>query len=203
MSTTYSITFKNKTETAWHFGVYQKPPGSPGLTSVAWMVAPVPASGEGYGEFTLTFGTALSHNVGDVWSISQQRPAVMGKEYHVVFVDSNVPSIDPNPIGDAGEPNQVELVNDTNIPLSLGFTISGDLVVVQEDVKGNETAQFNVTPIYYIALFKSIKKGQMVDSAIVIGPVVLQYTDGYTAAEVSVVTENGRTVLKDPVLVAQ
>ena len=125
----------------------------------------------------------------------------MGKQYHVVFESTNVPSIDPKPIGPAGEPNQIELLNNTNVPLGLGFTLSGDLLVVQENVQGNEAAQFNVHPTYYIALFRSIKKGQMVDSAVVIGPVVLQYKDGYTAAEVSVVIDNGKTVLQDPVLV--
>ena len=189
------------TDSAWHFGVYQKPPGSPGLTSVAWMVAPVPASGQGSGQFTLTYGTALSHRVGDEWDISEKRPAEMGKQYHVVFKSSNIPSIDPNPIGPAGEPNQIMLANNTNVSLGLGFTLSGDLLVVQGDVKGNEAAQFNVHPTYFIALFRSIKKGQMVDSAIVIGPVVLQYKDGYTSAEVSVVIEDGKTVLQDPVLV--
>ena len=166
------------------------------------MVAPVPAKGEGSGHFNLTYGTALSHKVANMWSISQKRPAIMGKEYHVVFEDSNIPSIDSKPIGPAGEENQIELVNNTNVPLGLGFTLSGDLLVVQENVKGNEAAQFNVHPTYYIALFRSIKKGQMVDSAVVIGPVVLRYKDGYTAAEVSVVIDNGKTVLQDPVLVA-
>ena len=93
------------------------------------------------------------------------------------------------------------LVNNTNVSLRFGLTLSGDLLVVQEGVQpGNEAAQLNVHPTFYIALFRSIKKGQMVDSAIVIRPVMLQYKDGYTAAEVSAVIENGKTVLQDPVL---
>ena len=40
--TEYKMTFENSTDQPWHFGVYQKNPESPGLTSVAWQVRGVP-----------------------------------------------------------------------------------------------------------------------------------------------------------------
>ena len=205
--TTYSITFKNETvETAWNFVVYEKPP--PEVTSVAWIVCPVPPTGQGYREFTLTYGVALTEKHENIMTVSQQQTADLGKKYQVKFASgSNVPCIDPDPIGESPQ-GKISVWNNTNIMLDIGVTLSDDLLLVQENVPGNATTSFRMPPsTYYISLYNYIEKGQIIDVTsdnprdITLGPVELQYTGTYTKAEVSVVIEDGKEILQNPVLV--
>lgn len=203
----YYITFKNETfETEWDFAVYQEPPSNRGLVPVVWMVCPVSAQRQGKREFTLTYGIALAEKAGNIWKASQNRPAVLGKKYEVKFAfGSNEPYVDPNPIGDSVK-DQISVWNNTNTVLDIGVTLSGGLVLVQEGVPGNAMALFNMPSKYYIILYNYTEKGRVVNvrrlsQEVVLGPVELQYTDGYTKAEVSVVLDNGREILKKPKLV--
>ena len=55
---------------------------------------------------------------------------------------------------------------------------------------------------YYVATYRSIQQGQLVDSGIQLGPVEVKYENGYTKAEVMATVVAGRYQLLDPIYVS-
>lgn len=200
---TFRINFFNNTDVAMHFCVYQQIPDYPGLKSVAWKVRRLPPRGNGKVAFTLTFGTALAEWDVDesAWVAQQLRPAELGKKYNAKFEQTDIPSIEGTPAEDTDAPDKIAVVNTTNKPLDIGFTLDGDLLLVDRAVPGGCTAFFKVHPTYYIAVYHGISEGRMADTGIQLGPVRLRFTDGYTSADVEVTDDNGRLALKQPRLV--
>lgn len=201
MGVKYHIKFYNKTDTAWHWGVYQKFPTFPGL-SVVWKVRRLPPQSNSDVNFTLDYGTALTNwDANDkAWTGQQFRRAELGKVYQAKFDDVDIPSIDTTPIKNASEKDQIDVKNNTTSVLNIGFTLDGDLLVTK-NVQGGATANFEVHPTYYIALYHSIKQGQMVDSGVQLGPVELEFKNGFTNAVVEAVNMGGTLTLKPPKLV--
>ena len=93
------------------------------------------------------------------------------------------------------DPEQIKLVNETSQKLDLGFTVDNSLMAVQS-VHGGEGINFVVHPTYYVATYRSIQQGQLVDSGIQLGPVELE-VNGYTKAEVMATVVAGRYLLLD------
>jgi hypothetical protein len=199
MATTYNVRFLNNTEEAYHFAIYQAHPKAPGLKSVAFEVRRVPPNGKANATWDMTFGTAIADfdRNGEAWTGLQTRNAQLNKAYEVKLVDGDIPSITPSPVGST-DGGIILLKNATNRKLNVGFTIGGSLVGVQE-VHGGETSEYYVHPTYYVAVYRNIKKGSMVDSGVVIGPVELKFADGYTSYSVEAAIDGGQYVLKDPV----
>ena len=199
MATRYNVVFKNNTEEAYHFAIYQEFPDAPGLRSVVFQVRGVPSKGLSEATWDMKFETALtkSHPNADKWSTSQIQPADLQEKYEVRIVDKDVPSINPEPVGIAGD-RMILLKNTTKKALSVGFAIDGSLIGVQK-VQEGETSEYYVHPTYQIAVYNDINKGSAVDSGVVMGPVTLEFADGYTKYEVEAVTEGDKNVLKKPV----
>jgi hypothetical protein len=199
MATTYNVHFVNNTKEAYHFAIYQKYPEAPGLKSVAFQVRGVPANGKADATWNMTFGTAITDfdPNGKNWTGQQIQNAQLGKQYEIKMVEGDIPTIDANPTGSASN-GIILLRNATNRSLNVGFTIDRSLIAVQE-VHGGETSEYYVHPTYYVAVYRNIKKGSMVDSGVVIGPVELKFADGYTSYSVEAAIDGGQYVLKDPV----
>ena len=112
-------------------------------------------------------------------------------------LDGDNPSINASPVTDAGE-GIILLKTTTNMDLNVGFTIGGSLVGVQE-VHGGETSKYYVHPTYYVAVYSNIKKGSMVDSGAIMGPVQLKFDDRHTNFVVEAAIDGGKGFLKEPV----
>ena len=199
MATQYNVLFKNNTEEAYHFAIYQEFPDAPGLRTLAFQVRGVPSEGTGVATWDMIFQTAVTKwdPDGEKFSGLQERSADLQKKYEVRMVDKDIPSINPEPVGIAGD-GIILLKNETNKTLSLGFAIDRSLVGVQE-VHAGETSEYYVHPTYYIAVYRNIQEGSMVDSGVVMGPVTLEFADGYTSYEVEAAIDGGKYILKNPV----
>ena len=183
MAESYILTLKNATDQPWHFGVYQKSPTSPGLTSVAWQIRGIPPKQGGTPasaqvNWTMSYGLCIADFDEDQqrFSGSQMASAYVGNKYKVESLDG-IPSIDTKPTG-TGSPDQITLRNATSspvTPLTMGFTLSGNILCVERDVGGLQETIYRVHPTYYVACYRNIVLGQMVDEGVAIGPVEVKY----------------------------
>ena len=193
MSERYKLILENATDQPWHFGVYQKVPSSPGLSSVAWQVRGVPPTAsdrhsQAEVNWTMDYGVCIAKFDKDEASYtgSQFAPALLSNNYRVASLDG-VPSIESKPVG-VGSADQIILKNETGPPavtLSMGFTVSNNIIAVEDNVGGGQETIYRVHPTYYVACYRSIKLGQLVDAGIVIGPVEVKYEGGARKAKVA------------------
>ena len=202
MSDRYTVHFKNSTKNAYHFAVYQKYPESPGLDSVAWQVRGLGPNATNRVDWTLDYDVAIADwDANDsAYSGQEVEPAQLGKVYEVKIEDSDIPVINTTPIDTTG-PGLIKLHNNTKPPktVTMGFAINKLLVAAEKDVNAGESVEFSVHPEYYIACYRSIKQGQLVSAGIELGPVTLEFKDGYTSYKVEAAVIDGRMVLQDPV----
>ena len=190
MSETYSIVFQNATDQVWHFAVYQKYPSSPGLTSIAWQVLPLGPQEQGNPppqatvSWTLQYGLCIANfdEANQQFTGQQFASAFLGNIYEVDTIDE-APNIKSSPIGTTN-PDQIILANKTSQPvksLTMGFTLGADhhIVKAEKNVGGGENTLFRVHPDYWVACYRNIELGQMVDADVVIGdPVNVEFKGG-------------------------
>ena len=74
-----------------------------------------------------------------------------------------------------------------------------ELVAAERSTRAGECVEISVHPQYYVACYRAIKKGQLVSEGIELGPVTLEFKDGYTEYTVEVVIDAGKITLKNPV----
>ena len=182
---------KNATDQPWHFGVYQKNPASPGLSSVAWQVRGVPPKqgdtpASAQVNWNMSYGLCIADFDQDerTFTGSQMAPANLGNKYKVESLDG-IPSISTTPTG-TGSPDQITLKNTTApvTPLTMGFTLGGNIIAVEKAVGGAQETIYRVHPTYYVACYRNIVLGQLVDEGVVIGPVEVKYEGGANKATV-------------------
>ena len=193
MATRYIIDCANSTDKSYYFCVYQTFPRSPGLRSVAWQVRGIPPKGQAPStadvEWDMVYGVSILN--WHKYTGEQIVTAQLGKTYEVVMIEGTIPAINPIPIlSTETDSGLIGFKNNTNKPLDMGFTIDGSLIAVQ-NVCGGETIFFDVHPTYYVACYRSLQKGQLVDSVVALSPVEVKYEDGYTYCEVEAAISNG------------
>ena len=200
----YSIRFINDTDQDYYFAIYQDFPDSPGLRSIAWQVRRLPRRGSAPTtskvSWTMSYGISIANWDSDEkeYTGEQQQDADLDNTYEVINRD-DFPSINPESIGRTAE-GQILFKNNTKPPnamdLDMGFTVAGNIVAVQPKVHSLEATIFDVHPSYYVALYRKIKLGQLVDSGVVVGPVDVKFTDGKTRKSVSAYMNAGQYKLK-------
>ena len=177
---------ENATDQPWHFGVYQKHPMSPGLTSVAWQVRGIPPQAGSVPSsaqvtWKMDYGLCIANFDKDQqrYTGKQFAPAYLGNVYKVDSLDG-IPNIEAKPTA-TGSPDQIVLVNNTGPPataLTMGFTLSNNIIAVEDNVGGKQETIYRVHPTYYVACYRNIVLGQMVDEGVVIGPAEVKYEGG-------------------------
>ena len=202
MATNYTVRFKNSTPNAYHFAVYQQHPESPGLDSIAWQVRGLPPNGINRADWSLDFQVAIANwdeNAGQ-YTGRQLVQANLGEVYSAVIVQGDIPDIQKTPTGTTS-PGLIKLQNNTNPAkaVTMGFAVSNTLIAAEKSVSAGATTNFKVHPEYYIACYRNIKEGQLVDEGIQVGPVKLVFADQNTDYTVEAAMEAGRVYLKDPV----
>ena len=60
----------------------------------------------------------------------------------------------------------------------MGFTVSNNLICASQDVGGKQSTIYRVHPSYYVACYRNIELGQLVDQGVVIGPLMVEYVGG-------------------------
>ena len=202
MAKTYTVQFKNSTENPYHFAIYQKYPNSPGLESIAWQVRGLAPSATNRVDWTLDYQVAIADwdSNASQYSGGQMIPAKLGQSYEVVTLESDIPSINPNPTAPTGK-EFIKLKNNTHPPkkVTMGFAINHKLIAAQKDVAAGEIVEFKVHPKYYIACYRAIEEGQLVSEGVMLQPVTLEFQNDYTDYTVEAVSDAGEIVLKGPV----
>lgn len=182
--------------------VYQKRPEA--KTAVAWKVSNLPPQKPAITTITLSYGIAIIkwNEESRKWIIKKSRNVQLGGMYQVSG-SATEPVIDAHPIEspDITVPgDQVSIRNNTHAVLDLGFTADGDLLATTT-ADGGVIADFHTQTGFSIAVYDSIIKGQLVDGGAKLGPVELEFTDGFTSAEVEITNYAGKLILKKPKLV--
>ena len=178
----YQMILQNSTiERPGHFAVYQKMSESPGLSSVAWQVRNLAPQGP-FGPPTQTevpwgtsYGVCLADFNGsyNFFMDRQSYPAILSNQYQVVSVDG-IPSISPIPIGRTAA-DQITLKNNTMQPVTMGFTVSGNIIAAEQNVGGGQEIVFRANPTYYVACYRNIELGQPADEGVAFGPIEVNY----------------------------
>lgn len=200
----YSIKFINDTDENYYFGVYQAFPSSIGLKSIAWQVRRLPKRGSApttsQVSWTMSYGIAIANwdQNEKEYTGTQQLDADLGNAYEVVS-DGDFPNIDPKPTGTTSS-GQILFKNNTKSPnamdLDMGFTVAGNIIAIKPKIHPGEKTLFDVHPTYYVALYRDIKLGQLVDSDVVFGPVTVAFTEGKRTIGVEAYIYNGMYKLK-------
>ena len=62
----------------------------------------------------------------------------------------------------------------------MAFTVSNNIIAVEDDVGGQQETilLYRVHPTHYVACYRNIVLGQLVDEGVVIGPVEVKYEGG-------------------------
>ena len=202
MATNYTLRFKNSTQNAYHFAVYQTFPNSPGLDSVAWQVRGLGPGATNRVDWSLEYQVAIAdwdHNAA-LFSGSQICSAALGHIYEVTTTLGNIPIINTNPI-ESTEPGLIKIQNNTNPAktMTMGFAIANQWVAAEKGVEAGESVEFSVHPQYYIACFRDIAQGETVSGGMKLGPVCVDFQHEFTDYTVEAATVSRRIVLKDPV----
>ncbi|HEX8155360.1 MAG TPA: hypothetical protein VF698_19660 [Thermoanaerobaculia bacterium] len=193
---TYYVDFNNKTDRVWTMAVYQTLPNSTGLDSVSWLQGSAAPGGQIGVKFDLTFNVALANYSSDggrgVYKASQLLPADLGTAWKVVY-ENGVQQL--KAAGQAPQGDQILITNDSNKIANPGIGMSGSGSVFKQNVNGGASAQFQVTPSYYIGLFNDVQKGEVISSNVIVGPKNLKYPTGETQATVTADLDGSNIVL--------
>ncbi|MET1535191.1 hypothetical protein [Burkholderia sola] len=88
--------------------------------------------------------------------------------------------------GSGSVPPDSVLINNKSTNLAnLGIGMSGQGSVFKKGVVSGASAQFQVTPTYWVGLFNSLVLGEVISSNVVVGPLQLSYPSGQNLATVN------------------
>jgi len=184
----YYVNFANMTDRTWTMAVYQTFPESPGLDSVAWKRTTVPTHGFSGVDWTVEYNVALADYAQTtplgVYTASQVLDTQLGSEWEVIFQDE-VQQL--NFVGSLGSDLREYIVihNDSGLVANPGIGMSGYGSAYQRDVLSNNAAQFKVTPVYWVGLFRSVVLGEVISSNVEAGPLRLEFDGGNNVADIS------------------
>ncbi|WP_419786592.1 hypothetical protein [Pseudodesulfovibrio sp.] len=189
----YYVNFENDTDRTWNMAVYQTLPDSIGLDSVAWQVAAAPHSGVTGIEWTLEYNVALadyrqeSSSTG-IYKASQSLITDLGYEWEIVFQDGVQQLNKLQPL-EADLKDHIRVINRSGLEANPGVGMSGYGSVFKRSVLGNASAQFKVTPTYWVGLFRDVQLGQVISSNVEVGPIEIQFDNGTNVATVTAIRE--------------
>jgi rhizosphere induced protein len=179
-NTIYSVDFQNSTPDTWTLSVYQTLPSSPGLKSVSWKQTTVPKNGESGVQWDISYlvGIANYKQQGGkgVYKASQKLSTQLGSKWACRFLDNTQQLFE---IGSTAA-GQVVIENQSGDFANLGIGMDGDLALVQSDVYSGNSAQFEVTPTYWVALYKDVVQGEVISGNQIHGPIKTVFPSGVT-----------------------
>ncbi|QJW98023.1 hypothetical protein [Frigoriglobus tundricola] len=181
-ATVYHCDFENATKDTWTFCVYQEFPGSPGLDSVSWKQTTVPQSGESGVEWVIDYLVGIvnykqSGGKG-VYKASQKLGTQLGQKWDTRMESGAQQLFEA---GSAPQKNQLLIDNSSGLLANLAVGMDGDIAVVRSNVYSGNAAQFTVEPIYWVALYKDLVKGEVISGNQIHGPLPVKFAGGATS----------------------
>ncbi|MGB0524320.1 MAG: hypothetical protein ACPGJS_15225 [Flammeovirgaceae bacterium] len=194
----YTIEFTNKTTSTWTFCVYQKYPNSPGIKSVAWKQTTIPTQGQSGVEWNTQYQACIVDykQVGGkgVYKASQTLNANLGQRWKCVFQDKVQQLLKDGKADDGG---QLVIANQSNRKANLGIGMDGDVAAIKEDVYSANSAQFDATPKYYVAVYKDLEHGEIITSNQIHEPIEVAFEGGLMAKKYEAVEEGATFVFRE------
>lgn len=189
----------NSTDQGWSFALYQEFDPEPGLKSMAWKVLklskPQSGSTDGSVSWDLSFQVTIAKRVsGNVYVGGVSMDAKEGYNYEAVMEGGYIQIKETG----KGTPGYINFKNNTHEKQNLGLNLSKTLLAMQEDVSGGVTAQFKITPTYYLGLYTNLDQGSFVSSDAAVGPIQITFPDGMNMVEVEAHLQEGVDSLSDP-----
>ncbi len=193
---TFYCDFSNQTTKTWTMCVYQTLPDSIGLDSVAWKQTTVPHSGFSGVTWDETYNVAIANyqqtgGIG-VYTAAQTLSTELGTSWDIVFKDGVQQLVSSG----TTTPGQIIINNKSNELANPGIGMSGQGSVYKNNALSGSSAQFKVTPTYWVGLFNSLQLGEVISSNVIVGPFQLTYNQGMTRAIVTA-TESGSSINVD------
>ncbi len=184
----YFVNLSNMTDRTWTMAVYQTFPESPGLDSVAWKRTTVPTHGFSGVEWEVDYNVALADYAQTtplgVYTASQVLDTGLGSEWQVVFQDG-VQQLKFIGSLDSDLQEYIVVHNNSGLAANPGIGISGYGSAYKQDVLSNNAAQFKVTPVYWVGLFRNVVLGEVISSNVESGPVRLEFDGGSNEANIT------------------
>lgn len=183
----YYVNLNNMTDRTWTMAVYQTFPESPGLDSVAWKRTVVPTHGNSGVTWSVDYNVALADYEQTtplgVYTASQVLDTQLGSEWEVIFQD-DVQQL--KFVGALGSDLQdyVLIHNNSGLVANPGVGMSGYGSAYKQDVLSNNAAQFKVTPVYWVGLFRNVVLGEVISSNVESGPIRLEFDGGSNVADI-------------------
>lgn len=188
----YYVNFDNNTDRTWSMAVYQTLPNSIGLDSVAWKLTTVPKSGSSGVLWEVNYNVSLASYRQDtplgVYYASQTMDTHLGYEWDIVYKDGvqQLELVEPL---DSGLEDHILINNKSGLEANPGIGMSGMGSVFKRNVLSNASAQFKVTPIYWVGLFRDVQIGEVISSNVEVGPFKLAFAEGSNVATITAVRQ--------------
>lgn len=174
----YYIDFENETDRTWTMVVYQTLPDSIGLDSVAWQKTTTPKGGSSGVKWEIDYLVSIANYKQDggigVYKSSQKLPAKLGSKWEIVYEEG------VQQLKEAGsaQDGYITIVNKSKVQANPGVGMSGSPAVYKQNVLDGSSAQFKVTPTYYVGLFNDLELGTVISSNVIAGPLEVKFPSG-------------------------
>ncbi|BCS89408.1 hypothetical protein [Pseudodesulfovibrio sediminis] len=183
----YYVDFKNSTDRTWNMAVYQTIPNSIGLDSVAWKLSTVPQSGFSGVTWEENYNVAIADYRQDaplgVYYSSQAMNTNLGYEWNIVYKDG-VQQLELVQALPLEQKEQIIINNISGLEANPGIGMAGMGSVYKRNVLSNASAQFIVTPTYWVGLFRDVQRGEVISSNVEVGPLKLTFAEGSNVATI-------------------
>ena len=193
----YTLQLYNATGKVYTFCIYNEPPKSVGLKTVAWKCRWVPAAGEipssASVDWTVDYGVAIRNFDQDGKNSTglQIVNAELGKAYEVI----PGPTINPTPTPDKTvEHREIKFVNNSKQALEMGIAINCNIIYTKSVENGESILTDVHSKRYYIALYRNKSEGDAITSDIVAGPIDVAF-NGATKYKVTAEKCDGKVCL--------
>jgi hypothetical protein len=85
----------------------------------------------------------------------------------------------------------------------MGFTVSNNIIAVEDGVGGEQETIYRVHPTYYVACYRNIILGQLIDEGVVIGPVEVKFEGGAKSTKVVALKDAGGNYQLSMILISE
>jgi hypothetical protein len=194
MESNFTLNVINHTSQGWHFVLYKNQPGK----KIAWKILslskPQPYPTSATVSWNLTYEVIVpQHQEGNIYTGNVYMDAREGYSYKAVMEDGHIQIKEIGP----GENGHIRFKNNTQVkPQDLGIRMGGSLISLQEQVVSGVTASFQLTSIYYLALFSHFNQHKEFEPATAaVETVAIEFPHGLNTVTVEAVLYDGNVTL--------
>ncbi|MEH1780072.1 MAG: hypothetical protein V7L26_13310 [Nostoc sp.] len=174
----YYVDFENQTDRTWTMVVYQTLPDSIGLESVAWKKTTTPQRGSSGVKWGIDYLVSIAdykqeEGIG-VYKSSQKLPAKLGSKWEIVYEEG----VQQLKQAGSGLDGYITIINKSKLKANPGVGMFESPAVYKKNVLSDSSAQFKVTPTYYVSIFNDLELGTVISSNVIVDPIEVKFPSG-------------------------